>query len=258
MTSGDSSISSAGKKRLRRGCLWTLIMFSIGAYAGIAFTKWALTGPDLVRRIAHITLPAVPPVVPAPQAPAVVNNNALPQYGPANNGASGGVPNASQSPPQTNGNIGQNGPAGGTPSTSTGSGSPGSGGASSFSHGPSVPQPPQNPPAGGWLVGDWEITDMLHPTGSQSSSVTSQYMFDEGGTGEFDTNGKKLYDLHWEDAGEYLLLTFVTDAEGDQNLKVKMKYSINGDHSLLTLAPEGKKDPRGEMYNVGPGVYHRK
>jgi hypothetical protein len=37
-----------------------------------------------------------------------------------------------------------------------------------------------------------------------------------------------------------------------------MKYSINGDHSLLTLAPEGKKYPRGEMYSVGPGVYHRK
>ena len=55
-----------------------------------------------------------------------------------------------------------------------------------------------------------------------------------------------------------MLITFVTDTEGDQNLKVKMKYSINADHTLLTLAPDGKKGPRETMYNVGPGVFHRK
>jgi hypothetical protein len=120
------------------------------------------------------------------------------------------------------------------------------------------PAPPQTPPEGGWLVGTWEITDELHPAGSQASSVTSEYIFDVGGAGEFDTNGKKMYDLHWEDAGDYAEITFVTDTDGEQNLKVKMKYSINADHSLLTLASEGKKDPREMMYSVGPGVYHRK
>jgi hypothetical protein len=88
--------------------------------------------------------------------------------------------------------------------------------------------------------------------------VTSDYIFEAGGTGEFDTNGKKLYDIHWEDANDYVLITFVTDTDGEQNLKVKMKYSINGDHSVLTLAPEGKQDPRGTMYGAGSRVYHRK
>jgi hypothetical protein len=247
MTSGDSRISGAGKKKLRRGCLWTLIVFIVGMYAGLAATKRALTGPDWLRHFAGITLPAPPPPVAPAQSIPPANTNQVLQNG---NGSSA-VGNSATGPGANPGSSQTTGPQSGSTQAA-----PNSSGTQTHAFAP--PAIPQTPPEGGWLVGTWEITDELHPTGSQSSSVTSDYIFDVGGTGEFDTNGKKLYDIHWEDAGDYVLLTFVTDTEGDQNLKIKMKYSVNADHSLLTLAPEGKKDPRGEMYSVGPGVYHRK
>ncbi len=90
MTSGDTKISGAGKKRLRRGCIWTLLIFVVGFYAGLAATKRALTGLDWVRRVAGITIPA-PPITP-PQNPPPTNANQMPQYGKNNSGGANNTP----------------------------------------------------------------------------------------------------------------------------------------------------------------------
>lgn len=235
--------------------LWTLIVFVGGFYCGLAATKRAFSGPAWIRHAMGVDTITLPPAGPPPPGPALPNTgqavnpnppifNAPPSAGPSNAPNTGGAPPNGPGAPNTAGtNNAANAPAPNSQKQQTGQ---------------ENPDDTAPAPSGTGLAGTWEITDELHPTGSKASKVTSQYVFDPNGTGEFDTNGKKMYDLQWEDAGDYLAITFITDEGGADNWKVKLKYSLNADKSLLTLAPEGKKDPRGEMYNVGPGVFHRK
>ena len=142
MTLGDARISSSGKRRLRFGCIYTLIVLGLGFYAGLAATKRALTGPEWMRKYAGIVLPAPPqPAVSAPQTPV---------YGPP----------AQQAPPPQQPAV-QGAPPVQTPSRPSGP-------PAQSAQNPDNAAPPshapisQTPPEGGWLVGTWEVTDELH------------------------------------------------------------------------------------------------
>jgi hypothetical protein len=110
------------------------------------------------------------------------------------------------------------------------------------------------------LEGFWSTTDTLPGETGATSSVTSTYVFNSDKTGEFDSNGRKLYDFRWKPDGDDLAIDF--EGEGpdpNQPWSVKLKWSLNGDKSVLTLVPSNGKDPRNFVYSIsGPGVYHRK
>ena len=87
--------------------------------------------------------------------------------------------------------------------------------------------------------------------------VHSSYIFNADGSGAFETNGQKMYDLTWEaEDGNVLAITYALDQ--GQPWKVKLRWSVNTNHTLLTLVPQGDKDARGQIYGTGPGVYHKK
>ena len=108
------------------------------------------------------------------------------------------------------------------------------------------------------IIATWEISDKLTANGS-TGTVTSAYAFHEDETGEFSSNGRKLYDFRWVKKGEDILLQYDGDApDGSSSWEVKLTWSLNDDHSLLTLIPHGGKDARALLYGSGPGVYRKK
>ncbi len=108
------------------------------------------------------------------------------------------------------------------------------------------------------IMATWEISDKLTANGS-TGTVTSAYAFHEDETGEFSSNGRKLYDFRWVKRGEDILLKYDGDApDGSSSWEVKLTWSLNDDHSLLTLIPHGGKDARATLYGSGPGVYRKK
>lgn len=247
-TAGGSGggITKNGRKRLSGACCFTIVIFGLGLYAGLATAKQALIGPEWQRRVTGLTsfgpTVAIPPDV-HQAVQQMINDHRADQSDPTQPQPPGAQIVPDKAPVQQRSDTNPTLP-GKSPDVSQGN--------------INQTSQPQVPTGSKSLTGAWEVTDELHPLGSKATTVTSRYEFEEGGSGEFDTNGKKLYSIHWEDAGEYLLITFVTDLEGEQNLKVKMNYSLNPDGTLLTMIPTGKKDPRSELYGVTMGVYHRK
>ena len=255
---GGSSITKGGRKRLRMGCVYTLFVFSLGCWGGITIAKKAIIGPDWMRRATGIQ--TLMPAFVAPSNPVSQNYSNPGQLSQQPNGPppQGTDPQSVQPPVQPANSPSANGTNPVGQSEVPGQALPQTGGNTNTSQKIAPGQHPSPQTSGAGLAGTWEVSDSIPNSAGSSSMVTSQYIFDEGGTGEFDTNNKKMYDLHWEDAGEYLLITFVTDIEGDPNPKIKMKYSLSPDHQFLSLVPQGRKDPRAEMYGQGIGLYHRK
>ena len=237
----NSTLPAAGKLRKKRQFPFGLVAMAIGAslgcWGGIAMTKKAMTGPVWVQKIFGLPQivknvePPVPPkmpeakTIPTPISPVIA------------------TPDLSESrktaePKGTNS-------------------------ASNRTIDIDIPEPDrdQNPAYKAQLkdiMGTWEVSDKL-VSGGKSSAVVSGYLFKEDETGEFSSDGKKLYDFRWFKEGDGLRLQFDGDApEGSNSWEVKMKWSLNADRSLLTLIPHGGKDPRAVLYGSGPGVFHKK
>lgn len=254
---GDSPLTSGrppGRKRqFPFGLVMLLFGFIGGFFTGIWAIKRAMTGPGWVQWVFQVkpTAPPAPVVVSQPAAnptpPAQANPTppaqpVQPNPQPANPGT------GTSSPANPNAVTGNTGTSTGAQSGSSETGNPNKGDGGNSSHTDEQ-----------GFVGKWEITDDLKQNGGSPSKVTSAYVFHPDGTGEFDTNGKKMYDLHWQTDPDYLNVTFDTD-ESDSAPKwtTKFRWSVDGSHTLLTLVPDSK-DARAALYNItGPGVYHHK
>jgi hypothetical protein len=237
MAGSATSLSAADRPRRKRQFPFGLVMLAfglgLGFYGGVAATKRAMSSPTWVQRIFGISSI----VVPAPaQQPTVTTP--LPPSAPT-------AP-APVVPPAA-------------PPVSIGTGTDGMN--------PAEPDPTVKPdkPAkkrtadSRDLVGSWSVTDSLASDSAAASTVISTYVFHGDGTGEFDSNGRKLYDFHWKPYGEDISVDF--EGEGpdpNQPWNAKLGWSLNDDHTVLTLIPTSGKDARGFVYSLGPGVYHRK
>ena len=225
----------AAKSRKKRQFPFGLLAMAIGAglgcWGGIAMTKKAMTGPVWVQKI--FGLPELPqiksdPAIPTKPAVTPPSENPAP-------------PIATEKKPNGR-NIDID-----------------------------IPEPDrdQNPyvkkdsgatqkPELKDIYGTWEISDKLQ-VGDKSGTVVSSYLFKEDETGEFAADGKKIYAFRWLKDGDDIRLQIDGDApEGSSSWEVKMTWSLNADHTLLTLIPHGGKDPRATLYGSGPGVFRKK
>ena len=75
------------------------------------------------------------------------------------------------------------------------------------------------------------------PDDGAPTKIDSAYIFNADGTGEFDTNGKKMYSLRWTIAGEFLTLTYDNE-QAPQGRRWRHPYALVG-HSRQNAA-----DPR--------------
>jgi len=225
-----------------------LFGLGLGFYGGIAATRRAMKGPVWVQRIFGISYTAPAPVTPQvaaqPPAPVTPPTTGTPSTSPANQSAPG---------------------PGASPDTSDVNPVP------EVSNKPDKTQVPAKLDKGDKsakkqtatsrdLEGFWTTTDTLPGESGAGSSMISTYVFNSDNTGEFDSNGRKLYDFRWKPEGDDLVIDF--EGEGpdpNQPWSVKMKWSLNSDKSVLTLVPSNGKDPRNFVYSLsGPGVYRRK
>ncbi len=217
-----SSRPTGGRSRVKFFLFSTLVLFGLGFFAGISATKHAMTGPGWAQRLFGIEMP--PPVEPAVVKPA-----------------------AAPAPPVT-----------AVPAAPT---------APVPENHVAVSVPPPVPPSGAaasaadaqGFLGHWEVTDEIQPGEGAPTKITSGYVFNADGTGEFDTNGKKMYGLHWKTSPDFLTVVYDNEQapQGDTGA-VHLRWSVNADKTLLTLVPENGKDARASLYSVGPGVYHKK
>ena len=226
---GNSPIGAGGPKRKRPfpfGLVMLAFGLGLGFYGGVSATKQAMVSPVWVQKIFGVSMP----VPTAPSAPAVVLTPSPPRSDP---------PTAPAPPSDTNVS-----PANPKPADSS---------EASEKNEPKQAADSKN------LLGTWTVTDSLSKDGAPTSSMTSAYGFRSDNTGEYDANGTKLYDFHWTAAGDEISVDF--DGEGPdagQPWNAKLKWSLNGDKSVLTLVPSTGKDPRSFVYSLGPGVYHHK
>ena len=232
---------SAGKPRKKRqfpfGLLAMAIGASLGCWGGIVMTKKAMTGPVWIQKIFGLPqieqniVPLIPPKMPevrpvlteSPSSKITLDPTQLKKMDELKvmNGASSRTVDID------------------TPE-------------------PGRDQNPAHPAELKDIMGTWEVSDKL-VSGGKSSSVVSGYLFKGDETGEFSSDGNKLYDFRWFKEGDGLMLQFDGDApEGSNSWEVKMTWSLNADHSLLTLIPHGGKDPRAVLYGSGPGVFHKR
>lgn len=214
----------SGSARMKFYLFSITVMFILGFFGGVAATKRAMVGPDWVQRVFGIHLPPPQPAAVAPQqaAPPIVQAQP-PQKDPA--------PPAQTPDPAANANKDKDN------TTQT---------------------PPPASDAQGFL-GSWEITDEVQVGDGAPTQVRSGYVFNADGTGEFNTNGKKMYGLRWNLADDYLTVTYDNDqAPAGDNGAIRMRWSVTPDKKLLTLTPENSKDARESLYSVGHGVYHKK
>jgi len=253
MTGSSPSIGARppGKKRqFPFGLVMLLFGFIGGFFTGTWAIKRAMTGPGWVQGIFGIKMN--PPAAPTnPTNPVIVNTpvavNPSPPAGPVQQPVTPVTPGTSSGMP-ANPDIGSGTPSGtSTPPVGT-SGTSGTGNPVSPSHTDEQ-----------GFTGKWEIVDEIKATGNKPSKITSSYTFNPDGTGEFDTNGKKMYDLHWEIDQDYLIVNYDMDpSDTEPKWSTKYRWSVDGSRSILTLVPEGK-DARAALYNsTGPGVYRRK
>jgi hypothetical protein len=233
---GSSATATGGRPPRKRHFPFGLVMLAfglgLGFYGGVAATKRALSGPAWVQQVFGLSAysrPTPPPA--APVAPPVV--------------AAAPAPNP-PTPPTTAQPPAATGDAPGTDASSTETAPPPTG------HVKRAPADSRD------IVGAWTVTDSV-PSGKEATStMTSSYVFRADNSGEYDANGKKLYDFHWSPAGDSISLDF--DGVGpdpNQSWNVKLNWSLNDDHDVLTLVPIGGKDPRSFVYSLGPGVYHK-
>ncbi len=219
-----SARPSGGRSRVKFFMFATLAMLGIGFFVGVAATKRAVAGPPWAQRLFGIELPPPQEAVvsrpaAAPPAPVVVPPTVPPPVIP--------VPE----------NHVETAPPG--PISASGS------------------QPPVVDNQG--FLGHWEISDEVPIGDGTAAKITSGYVFNPDGTGEFDANGKKMYGLRWTISGDFLTVIYDNDQapQGDSG-GVRLRWSVNTEKTLLTLAPENGKDARASLYAAGPGVYHKK
>ena len=224
MPPSGSARPSRGRSRTKFFLFCTLVLLGIGFFGGVSATKHAIQGPAWMQRIFGIELPPAEQVVVSP--PKAVAAPITPPTAPV-----ASVP----TPPENH--------AVATPPANSA---------------PSHPTSPAAADPQGFL-GAWAITDDVKVGTGVPTQIQSDYVFNADGTGEFGTNGKKMYDLRWNLSGDFLTLTYDTEQapQGDDGA-VRMRWSVSPDKTLLTLVPENGKDARATLYSVGPGVYHKK
>jgi hypothetical protein len=229
---GRFGITPAGRKRLRVAMFFALLFMGLGFYGGVSAAKKALVGPIWMQRALGIVILPAPPM----QAPGPLQQQQqmqAPPINPADDTARNTAPDNMQRGAQPGQDQSQASQVNG-----------------SSEKGPAAPAPS--------VIGSWEITDEVHYPGAPTTTATSRYVFEKDGKGAFYTNGKKLADFTYEDTGDLLKVAFTGDSIKETSSKVEFLYSVNEDGSLLTLSPKGNLDPRGDLYHVGAGVYHRK
>lgn len=201
----------------------SVVLIGIGFFGGVSAAKRAMNGPSWVQRVFGIELPPAEQAVVVAPRPAAAAPTVPPPTAP--------VPPAAQAPATR-------AVASAPPVSPT----------------PSVPASDEE-----GFLGRWEITDDVQAGDGTPTRIQSGYIFNTDGTGEFNTNGKKMYSLRWVISGEYLTVTYDTEQapQGDDGA-VRMRWSVTPDKALLTLVPENGKDARATLYAVGPGVYHKK
>lgn len=225
LPSSGSTRPSRGRSRTKFLLFTTLLLLGLGFFGGVSATKRAMTGPPLAQRVFGIELPPPAQVVvvpPKPAAPPIIVQPPAPV------------------PPVT------------PPSDNHVAAVPPAANSSSRAAAPSAAD------AEGF-VGHWEITDEVQAGDGTSTKIQSGYVFSADGTGEFNTNGKKMYGLRWALSGDFLTLTYDNEQspQGEDGA-IRMRWSVTPDKTLLTLVPENGKDARATLYSVGPGVYHKK
>ena len=217
---------SRGRSRTKFLLFSSAVLLGLGFFGGVSATKRALNGPSWAQRLFGIELPPAEPPIASPAKP--VPAATLPPVSP---------PAAPAPPADAHVTAIQ-------PSSSP------------------VPSHPASPPSANdeqGFLGRWEITDDVQPADGTPTKITSDYLFNTDGTGEFDTNGRMLYSLRWTISGEFLTLTYDTEQapQGDSGA-IRMRWSVTPDKTLLTLVPENGKDARAALSSVGPGVFHKK
>jgi hypothetical protein len=222
MPSG-SARPSRGRSRTKFLLFSTVVLLGVGFFGGVSATKRAMKGPEWVQRIFGIQMPpAEQAVVAAPKAVAP------PVVPPA------AAPVAPVTPP-ADAHVAAAPPAANTHTA------------------------PPSPADEQGFLGHWEITDEVQGGDGTPTKIQSAYIFNTDGTGEFDTNGKKMYTLRWTLGGDFLTLTYDNEqAPQGEDGAIRMRWSVTPDKTLLTLVPENGKDARATLYSVGPGVYHKK
>jgi hypothetical protein len=214
-----------GRSRVKFFLFTCVVLLSVGFYGGVSATKRALTGPDWMQRVLGIELPPAQQAVvvpPKPVAPPVIAPPVAPMA-------------PVEAPPENH--VAATAPASGPTARP-------------------APASPTDPEA---FLGRWEITDDVQAGDGIPTKIQSDYLFNADGTGEYGTNGKKMYGLRWVISGDFLTVTYDSEQapQGD-NGAIRMRWSVTPDKTLLTLVPENGKDARATLYAVGPGVYHKK
>lgn len=219
----------SGSARMKFYLFSITVMFILGFVGGVSATKRAITAPDWVQRMFGLHLP------PPQQVAVATPQTTAPPTNPAPSTPAEPV-NPSSNPPANHQ------PTASTPKTDD-------------------PDATASKPTGDaqGFVGRWEITDEIQAGDGTPTKILSGYVFNADGTGEFNTNGKKMYDLRWNLAGDYLTVTYDNpQAPAGDDGAIRMRWSVTPDKTLLTLVPENSKDARESLYSVGHGVYHKK
>jgi len=229
MPSSGSSRPPRGRSRTKFLLFSTAVLLGLGFVGGVYATKVAMKSPVWVQHVFGFEMPPVvqaPPSSPLPPAAPVAS---VPPSAP--------TPPAAPNPPTADNHTAGANPAHGVVSRTA----------------------PPSPADEQGFLGHWEITDEVKGGDGAPTQVQSVYIFNADGTGEFDTNGKKMYGLRWVLSGDFLTLTYDNEEspQGDDGA-IRMRWSVSPDKTLLTLVPENGKDARATLYSVGAGVYHRK
>ncbi|MCW3053677.1 MAG: hypothetical protein JWN14_2847 [Chthonomonadales bacterium] len=229
LPSSGSSRPPRGRSRTKFLLFSTVILLGLGFVGGVYATKVAMKSPLWVQHVFGFEMPSVAQATPTPSLP-------LPPVAPVAP-VPPTTPPPAPTPPITDSHAAAN-----TPDHSK------------VNHsGPPSPADEQG------FLGHWEITDEVKGGDGAPTQVQSVYVFNADGTGEFDTNGKKMYGLRWILAGDFLTLTYDNEEspQGDDGA-IRMRWSVSPDKTLLTLVPDNGKDARPTLYSVGAGVYHKK
>lgn len=214
-----------GRSRTKFLLFSTVVLLGLGFFGGVSATKHAMKGPDWVQRLFGIEMPPAEQAVVPPPKPAAPASTVAPPVAPVTPIAPPADSHAVAATPDSNAAHA----AAPAPADSQG------------------------------FLGRWEITDEIQAGDGIPTKIQSGYVFNADGTGEFNTNGKKMYGLRWNLSGEFLTVTYDNEqAPQGEDGAIRMRWSVTPDKTLLTLVPDNGKDARATLYSVGPGVYHKK